>query len=111
MAARKREVRWAQGAFEDLRVIVEFIALGRPVVAKETLRRIRVRAESLCFAAEKGRIVPELERQGIREYRELVISVWRVIYRVTSDAVEVLLVIDSRRNIEDVLLLRLSRRG
>jgi toxin ParE1/3/4 len=110
MAARRREVRWAQGAVGDLWAIVEWIARDRPLVAKDTLRRIRTQSETLSLAAQKGRIVPELERQGIREYRELIVSVWRIIYRITPVAVEVLLVMDSRRNVEDVLLMRLSRR-
>jgi plasmid stabilization system protein ParE len=110
MAARKREVRWSKGAVGDLWAIVEFIAQDRPTVAKDTLRRIRERSESLHVAAEKGRIVPELERQGIREYRELIVSVWRIIYKVGPGSVDVLLVVDSRRNVEDVLLMRLSRK-
>jgi plasmid stabilization system protein ParE len=110
MAARKRELRWSAAGAEDLWSIVEFIAEDRPLVAMEVLDRIRKRALTLCRAAEKGRVVPELERQGIREYRELVVSVWRLIYRVTASAVEILLVIDSRRNVEDVLLMRLIRK-
>jgi toxin ParE1/3/4 len=111
MAARKREVRWSKTAADDLWSILEFIARDRPLVAEEVLDRIRKRAQTLAQAAEKGRRVPELERQGIREYRELVISVWRLIYKVTPSAVEVLLLIDSRRNVEDVLLMRLTRKG
>ena len=111
MAARKREVRWSKAAADDLWSIVEYIARERPTVAMDILGRIRKRARSLRLAADKGRRVPELQRQGIREYRELVIAVWRLIYKGTPSAVEVLLVIDSRRNVEDVLLMRLIRRG
>ena len=110
MAPRKREVRWSDGAAEDPWEILEYIARDRPSVARDILQDIRNRSESLRFAAEKGRIVPELERQGIGEYRELVISVWRLIYKITHRAIEVLLVVDSRRNVEDILLMRLSRR-
>jgi len=94
----------------DLEAIVEFIARDRPQVAREVLDRIRRRAETLSGASKSGRWVPELERQGIREYRELVISVWRLIYRTTPAAIEVLAVLDGRRNIEDVLLMRMARR-
>lgn len=111
MAARRREVRWSDAAAKDLWSIVESIARERPSEAEAVLERIRRRARTLGALAEKGRRVPELERQGILEYRELVISVWRLIYKVSPGAVEVLLVIDSRRNVEDVLLLRLARRG
>lgn len=110
MAARRREVRWSKAAAGDLWSIVEFIARDRPLVAEEILGRIQKRASSLSLAADRGRRVPELERQGIREYREFLVSVWRVVYRVSTGSVDVLMVIDSRRNIEDVLLMRLARR-
>ncbi len=110
MAPRRRKVRWSSSAAEDVTAIIEFIAQDRPSTALEILSRIRERAESLDYAPEKGRRVPELERQGVREYRELVISVWRVVYKVGPKAVEVLVLVDSRRNVEDLLLLRLARR-
>lgn len=110
MTQKRREVRWSTAASEDLWSIVEYIARDKPLVAEDVFDRIRKRAETLNLMSERGRRVPELERQGIREYRELVISVWRVIYKVLPSVVEVLAVIDSRRNIEDVLLMRLTRR-
>ena len=84
--------------------------MERPQVAMDVLARIRKRAETLSRAAERGRVVPELERQGIREFRELVLSVWRLIYKVSPGTVDVLLLIDARRNVEDVLLMRLIRK-
>lgn len=44
--------------------------------------------------------------KGISQYREVVISPWRVIYRVEAARVLVVSVIDSRRNVEDILLGR-----
>ena len=57
---------------------------------------------------ERGRIVPELREQGITVYRELVEPPWRILYRIESDRVWVLAVIDGRRNVEDILLKRLT---
>ena len=45
--------------------------------------------------------------QGISLYREIVIIPWRVIYKIERDRVYIVSVIDSRRNVEDVLLARL----
>ena len=50
----------------------------------------------------------ELQDQGILQYRELVISPWRVLYRISEKNVFVLSVLDSRRNIQDILLKRLT---
>lgn len=58
-------------------------------------------------ANPKYRTLPELRDQGISQYRELVIPLWRVIYRISEKAVYVLAVFDSRQNIEDILLKRL----
>jgi len=55
---------------------------------------------------DRGRIVPELKAYGILSYRELIISPWRVVYRTSEQKVYVLAVIDSRRNIEDILIER-----
>jgi len=55
---------------------------------------------------DRGRIVPELKTYGILSYRELIISPWRVVYRTSEQKVYVLAVIDSRRNIEDILIER-----
>ena len=109
MAARRREGRWSDTAAEDLWSIVEFIARDRPQAALGILDEARRQAQKLTSLADRGRIVPELERHGIRDYRELIYSVWRIIYRVTPEAVHVVSMIDSRRNVEDVLLRRLTR--
>jgi len=59
--------------------------------------------------AERGRVVPELGRLHVREYRELIVAPYRLVYRVTPREVAVLVALDARRNLEDVLLDRLIR--
>ncbi|MEK6194681.1 MAG: plasmid stabilization protein, partial [Deltaproteobacteria bacterium] len=39
--------------------------------------------------------------------RELIISPWRMIYRISEMKIYVLSVLDSRQNVEDILLKRL----
>lgn len=58
---------------------------------------------------DRGRIVPELHDQGINIYREISVPPWRIIYRISDSTVYVLSVIDSRRNVEDILLNRFIR--
>jgi len=45
----------------------------------------------------------------MREYRELIIAPYRLIYRIRGHLVLVLGVFDSRRNLGDILLERLAR--
>ena len=101
------EVWWAETAEKDLLSIIEYIARENPLQASKIFREIKKRAESLSAFPDRGRIVPELQDQGITLYRELVIGPWRIMYRVSDDIVYVLSVLDSRQNVEDILLTRL----
>jgi plasmid stabilization system protein ParE len=106
---RSFAVEFAEVARRDLEGIIEFIAMDDPVAAAHALEQIESRAASLKQFPERGRVVPELAAFNIQLYRELIISPWRVIYRIGRKTVYVLAVLDGRRNVEDVLLSRLVR--
>ena len=101
------EVEWSKISEKDLVVIIEYIADENPSRAYEVFREVKRKASNLRSLPERGRIVPEFQDQGITQYRELVIPPWRIIYRISARKVYVLSVLDSRRNIEDILLKRL----
>lgn len=107
MSRRVYRVEWAEVARRDLLGIVAYLAVRNPDAAVSTLDRLERRAAALGKTPRRGRVVPELERLQLREYRELVVSPYRLIYRVADPRVLVLGVLDSRRNLEDVLLDRL----
>ena len=102
------QIVWAGVAGNDLRDIIEYIAIDSPSNALKILEKIKHRASSLYTHPERGRLVPELQDQGILTYRELVVPPWRIIYRISGSDVYVLSVLDSRRNVEDILLKRLA---
>lgn len=106
---RSYAVEFAAVAQGDLQAIVEFITADDPGAAIRVFERIEARCATLNQMPERGRVVPELAAFGIHTYRELVVSPWRVVYRVSGRTVSVLAVVDGRRNIEDVLLDRLVR--
>jgi len=103
----KYKIIWTSVAENDLKNIIEYISADRPQNAMKILERIRKKASNLYTLSERGRIVPELQGQGILQYRELVIPPWRLIYRIDERKIYVLSVIDSRQNVEDILLNRL----
>jgi len=106
----KYPVVWTYVAESDLKEIIEYISIDRPQVALKILKSIKDNVLDLYTFPESGRIVPELQDQGIWQYRELVISPWRLVYRILDRKFFVLSVIDSRQNVEDVLLKRLIRK-
>ena len=103
------EIYWATVAEIDLMRIIEFIAEESPRIATGVLHKIQARTAKLDSSPNRGRIVPELLKQGISSYREIIIKPWRVIYRIEENRVYVVAVIDGRRNVEDILLARLLR--
>jgi toxin ParE1/3/4 len=102
------DVRWTETAETDLLAIIEYVANDSPSRAYEVFKELRRKAWSLRTFPARGRIVPELQEQGITQYHELIFSPWRIIYRTAEKTVYVLSVLDSRRSIEDILLRRLT---
>lgn len=106
---KQYHVKWALVAQRDLKQLIDYIALESPGNALQILGRIKQKASDLYTLPDRGRIVPELQDQGINIYREIIVPPWRIIYRMSESTVYVLSVIDSRRNVEDILLNRFIR--
>jgi plasmid stabilization system protein ParE len=106
---KRYKIEWAAVAEGDLHRIIGYMAADSPNNALQVFKRIRQKASSLNTFPERGRIVPELQGQGINIYRELIVDPWRIIYRISDTTVFVLTVIDSRQNVEDILLNRLLK--
>ena len=96
-------------AKDDLREIIKYISKNNPMNATNVLKRIEDRINSLERFPERGGYVPELLKYNIKEYRQLIESPWRMIYRINGNIVNVLLIIDSRRNTQDILVERLLK--
>ncbi|MBF0290167.1 MAG: type II toxin-antitoxin system RelE/ParE family toxin [SAR324 cluster bacterium] len=103
----KYEIIWSEVAENDLKRIVEYIAIDNLENGLKVLKKIRTKTSTLSLSPQRGRVVPELKDHGILQYREQIITPWRIIYRVSDKDVYILTVIDSRQNVEDILLERL----
>jgi plasmid stabilization system protein ParE len=100
---------YSETSEKDLMDIVDYIAADSPSNAFEIFKKIKQKTLRLYTFPDRGRIVPELQEQGIILYRELIVPPWRIIYRISGKTVYVLSVLDSRQNVEDILLRRLIR--
>jgi len=77
-----------------LHKIHEYVSADSPGNADDLIDRIIDRAESLAQQPMRGRKVPEYARDDIREVPE---RPYRIIYRITSNAVEILTVMHERQ--------------
>lgn len=66
-------------------------------------------AETLSRYPFKGRVAPELANIGVSEYRQPIVEAYRIIYRVRDETIDILMVVDSRRDLASLLMERLLR--
>ena len=84
-------------ARDNLREVFQFIRHDNPAAAQRMLREIQEKVGRLAQFPLSGREVPELTGAGLRE---VIVRNYRVLYRLAGDAVEILMVIHSRRKVE-----------
>ena len=102
-------MRWSRSAQQDLLDIIEYIGSDRPEAARRMGTAILDAADRLSRNPFRCVVTPDLLRHGIGEYRQLLVRQYRIVYRVTDEEVRIMAVLDSRRNLEDILLARLLR--
>lgn len=97
-------------AEEDIISIYKYVAINDSVQKAEILlKSIEERISNLSELANRGHIPPELERVGVYEYREIHFKPYRIIYQIIDSNIYVHCVLDSRRELEDLLQVRLLR--
>jgi toxin ParE1/3/4 len=100
---------WTKTAKSDLKEIISYIAEDSVKIALEKSDLIEDRVASLRFNPDIGRKIPELEEYNDMAYKEIVVYPWRVVYQVKTGKLFVLMVLDGRRNLQDILFKRLMR--
>lgn len=101
-------VKLTKGAVNDLEGLYEYIAQNDSQSRANTvLDKIEDCLDALSQNPERGSYVRELLELGIKEYREIYFKPYRMIYRVKNSIVYIYLIIDGRRNLQDLLQQRL----
>ena len=79
-------VVWSPLADRQVDEAVEYIAHDDPIAALKWLKHLLERVKALARIPGSGRIVPEIQREDIRE---IIVSPYRVMYRRRDDRVEI----------------------
>ncbi len=97
-------------AIRDLDDILDYIAShDDPEIAGRVLSQLEAAIAGLSSSPLRGAYPKELLALGIREFRQIVLGLYRIIYRVISKRVYVLLVADGRRDMQTLLQQRVLR--
>jgi len=106
---KRFKVIWTKNAELDLELIIEYIKINSINIAKRILVEIKHESNKLHTLPQRKRVVPEFQEIGITKYREIIYKRWRIIYKIDGEKVYVLIVVDSSRNLEDILFQRLIK--
>jgi plasmid stabilization system protein ParE len=90
------KIGWSPLSLERLGNIYEFISDKDPVAAQSLINRLFERIESLTRYPERGRKVPEVNRNEIREIFE---GEYRIIYKIEPKKILILTI----RNFKQLL--------
>jgi len=93
-------IRWAPKAAHQLEAIVEYIAEDSKRYAAIFARRVLQIVNTIPAHPAAGRVVPEY---GDKSLRERIHLGYRVVYRLTSQAVEIVAICHGARLIEHAL--------
>jgi plasmid stabilization system protein ParE len=108
--AKGYRILWAPIAAQDLDDIIDYIAAqDGPDVAAKVHGKVKKRTQTLSTHPKRCRIVPELRFVGVMEYRELIVSPYRVFFRIDEKDVGIIGVLDGRRDLEETLIRRAMR--
>jgi toxin ParE1/3/4 len=91
------KVIWAPLAQEQVADAFAYIAADRPAAALKWFERVVSKTESLSALPDQGRMVPEADRESLRE---VLVDPYRVVYRRDADAVLILTVQHERRDLD-----------
>lgn len=87
-------VRWTEQAVADIREIRAFIERDSARYGRLVAERLVQATERLEMFPDFGRVVPELDRDDVRE---IIVGAYRIVYRSEPDAVTLLTVFRSSR--------------
>jgi len=103
----RRRLSWAPIAVDDLEGILDYLAAeAGGDTAAEVGSRILSKIETLTRFPERCRVVPELKRIGVRDFRELIVGPYRIFFRIDGSNVGIVGILDGRRDVEEVLAVR-----
>jgi len=94
---------WTKEALLRLQEVEEYISRDNPIAAVDFVDKLITIAETIVDNPLKGRVVPELSLENIRE---LLYKNYRVVYLIKKNSIEVLTVFEGHQLLKKEELLK-----
>ena len=100
----KYEIIWSKDAGDELAEIVSYIKYNTGKMnAEKIYTKIIKEVDKISENPEGRRIAPILRELGINYIHQININPWTVFYKVEHKKMEIISIIDGRRNLEEIL--------
>ena len=97
-------------AEKDILEIYDYIARNDSRKKADLLiQKIKEVCGTLSSLPNRSHVPPELERIGVFDYKEIHFKPYRIIYEIIGASVFIHCVLDGRRNLQELLAIRLLR--
>jgi len=100
------KLSWTKESLVRLQEIEEYIARDNLQSAINFVDRLISTAETIPNNPEKGRIVPEL---SIEKIREIIYKKYRIVYLIKDKSIEILTIFEGHQLLKKDALLKLSK--
>lgn len=94
---------WTKETLRSPMEIDEYISRDNPIVAEDFVDKLISLAETIVDNPKKGRVVPELSLENIRE---LLYKNYRIVYLIKKSSVEVLTVFEGHQLLKKEEVIR-----
>lgn len=92
-------LRWTPHSIADLHAIYDYIAEDSSDKALSMIDRLTSREDQIIAHPHSGRMVPEVEREDIRE---LIEAPYRIIYRIVDERIDILTVMHGAQILREI---------
>ena len=100
----KCRIIWSKDAGDELIEIISYIKYNTgKITAKKIHQKIINEIKRVSENAAGRRIAPLLMDLGVNHIHQLNINPWIIFYKAENDRMEILSIIDGRRNLEEIL--------
>ena len=100
---KRATISWSHKARIDLLEMGDFIARDKHGAVSRWVDRIIAAVEGTAIFPSSGRIVPEVDREDIRE---IILDHYRIVYQTRGDEIIVLTVFEGHRLLSDLVIER-----
>jgi plasmid stabilization system protein ParE len=97
------KIYWTKEALHRLQEIEEYISKDNPIIAIEFVDKLISVAETLIDNPDKGRIVPELSLENIRE---LIYKNYRIVNLIKKNSVDIFTIFEGHQLLKKEEILK-----